>query len=279
MLLFLWNQYMFVEPKKIEPKFFSRFIVAGLILLKKAPFVWLVFALVSFSVAFIFAQIPFPTQFNIYAVLTKVALGLWLFFLGLEFAAHADYNSFKIKKIFQYFQISLKHTVFFIRDNLFYLLIVSLVLIIFSLIFSMQSTPFDSSDSSPLHQTHLIYFLYMSAISFWGVVLSLHRSRIFYYAITRQFSIDDKNLAYALSEKALIINPQLKFFIHVGFPILIITMPIYSLIIGIPLFIPMVSILIYIAFKEIFLNKKESVSNPVENKAPLLKELPAPTSS
>ncbi len=114
-----------------------------------------------------------------------------------------------------------------------------------------------------VYKVYLDYFFNMTLIMFWGVILALNHSRLFYYPIMRQFSMYDTKIAYNLSEKALNINPHLKAFMHFAYPFLILMMPLYTLLVGIPFLIPFIPLILYVAFREIFLNKKENEKEEV----------------
>jgi len=246
---------MLLEPHKIEDKFFGRFLKNSFKLFLKNPISWSVFIFLSFLISAAFSSIPFPEQVAIIPIFLKILIGIWTLFLGFEFAANTDYNTFSLTRIFQYFKISLKHSIQFIKDNFMYIMFLLVIISVLHLIFSSVDKPEPKNPEA--YRAYFDYFFNMTSIMFWGFILALHRSRVFYYPIMRQFYMNDPELAYRLSEKSLDINPPLKAFMHFAYPILIIMMPIYTLLIGTPFFIPFIPLILYVAFKEIFLNKEE----------------------
>jgi hypothetical protein len=255
---------MLLEPHKIEDKFLSRFIKNSFNLFLKNPIAWTVFIFVLFLISAVFNSVPFLNQDDVISTSLEMIIGVWTLFLGFEFAANIDYNTFNIKHTFQYFKISLKYSVYFIKDNFIYIISFIITLSILHLILSsIEKSKFTNSET---YMDYSIYFFNMTYIIFLGILFALHRSRIFYYPIMRQFFINDSSIAYYLSKKSLDINQNFKIFLYFVYPLVIIMIYKFTLLFRTLFFIPFIPffhLILYTAFREIFLNKKENEKEEV----------------
>lgn len=263
---------MLIEPHKIEEKFFGRFLKNSFKLLLKNPVGWALFILLTFFIAAVFSNVPIFDNTNLVSIFFKIIIGLWLLFLGFEIAANTDYNSFKVVNLFQYMRISFKHSLQFIKNSIGYLVFLLIFLAILNFVFFGSSVDIvrNSHEANEEFKAYLYYFFNMSSLLFWGFILSIHGSRLFYYPLMRQFDMSEPMVAYKLSEKGCDINPSFKMFVNFGYPLMIILMPIYTLLIGTPFFIPLIPLIIYVAFREIFLNKTENEKEKVMVQIPNL---------
>ncbi len=250
---------------RLEDGYLKRFLKNSYKLILKNIPAWIIY--VAFALFISLFHISIFNEFKsvsnsisvvLIEILSKVVIAVWFIFYGLEIAANVDYNTYSISKNFKYLALSLRHTFIFIKENI---LPITIFLIIFILIITVViSVPTSATQDSPLI---FIIFLKMNDILFLGFLTVGINQSFFTYPLQRMFQLGFEESRF-LSQKSMFVNPHLNFLFNGLMPIVIFFTPIVMFVFLIPLTAPLLSLILYMAFREIFLNKKENEKEEVK---------------
>lgn len=258
---------MLIEPRTIEDGFAKRFFKNSLRLIIKDITSWVLYLTLLFVISIIlnatfdfFSGVaPKPATY-IVEIFLKIICGLWILFFGMELAANTDYGTTNKFNVFKQISLSFKHSKLFIVNNFVYLftLIVAMVLL-----GSFISGDANSAKKASVNLGELTLFIYdnfilMNQLIFWGLIGASTSNKLFAFPILRQFNLGGYEEAGAFSQKGFKVNPKLGLFKNITLPFGLLVAPIITFVIFLPLVIPFVSLFIYVAFREVFLNKKEN---------------------
>lgn len=251
---------------RLEDGYLKRFLKNSYKLILKNIPAWIIYvafalliSLFHISIFNDFKSVSNSVSVVLIEILSKVVIGVWFIFYGLEIAANVDYKTYSIYKNFKYLEISLRHTFIFIKEN------IPQITILLLIIFILMITLFSSAATSSKQEYPLIFitFLKMNDIFFWGFLTVGTGQSFFTYPIQRMFQLGFEESRF-LSKKSMFINPHLNFFFNGLMPIIILFTPIITFIFFLPLTAPLLSLILYMAFREIFLNKKENEKEEVK---------------
>ncbi len=257
---------MNLEPIQLEEGYLKRFFKNGYKLILKNIPAWIIYigfalfiSLCHISLFTAIKDVSTSVSIGLFEILSKVFIGVWFIFYGLEIAANVDYKTYSIFKNFKYIEISFRHTLLFIKEN------IPQIAILLLIIFILMITVFSSAPTSSKEQYPLIFltFLKMNDIFFWGFLTVGTGQSFFTYPIQRMFQLEFEESRF-LSKKSMFINPHLNLVFNGFIPIIILVAPLATFIFLLPLTAPMLSLMLYMAFREIFLNKKENEKEEVK---------------
>lgn len=261
---------MIIEPITLEPGFFKRFIKNSYSLIWRDITIWLLYIFVSFVLSIgannLLDLVYQTSSYDISRIFMyglKIFFGVFVCFWGVEIAANLDYSTMVESGVFKTIKVSAKHTVFYLKENIIYVTVLLAVLEVLRLIL------FKSAKHVPIDNSNIIDFFIatfgsMVDFVFWGFLIISTARRSFSFPLIRQFSLGSYAEAKLLSQKGFDVNPKLDVFFNMGLPFLIIVSPIFTFFILIPFVYPLVSLLIYMSFREIYLNKTENEKQEVK---------------
>lgn len=262
---------MLIEPVTIEDGFIKRFFKNSLQLVLKDITSWVLYITLIFVVSIfinsilgVFAETAPKHAVAIVGVFTKIVFGLWLLFFGMELAANTDYGTTGEFSVIKQLSVTFRHARTFLFDNFMY--IVVLISIIALLSAMVSSNP--NVQKQELPGGEFITFIYdnfilMNQLIFWGLIVASTSNKLFSFPAVRQFSLGGYEEAGMLSQKGFRVNPKLGLFKNITMPFALLAAPLLTFIILLPLVMPFVSLFIYMAFREVFLNKKENEKQEV----------------
>lgn len=260
---------MLLEPSQLENGYQKRFLNnSKLLLLKNLP-AWLFYIsiiLIISSFIFLFLDYAFKElgihyKIMLFADFTiKMLFGCFSIFLGLEFAANIDFGTFSFKKILDYINISLRNTINYIKFNITHILFLGIILLIIVNLFDIN---FKTESTNSLFQLMLIVFYKTNTVFFWGFLTVGVKESYYFYPIKRMFELNNYE-SKLLSQKGIRKNPEFAFLLTGIIPILILMLPFFTFVFLLPITIPFVSLLLYVSFREIFLNKKENEKEEIK---------------
>ncbi len=262
---------MLIEPRTIEDGFVKRFFKNSLQLILKDITSWIFYITIIFvvsiflnSVLELFAQSAPKHAFVIVGVFAKIVFGLWLVFFGMELAANTDYGTTGEFNIFKQLRITFRHAKTFLFDNFMFIVVMISIIALLSTMVSSNS----EAQKPIIEGGEFITFIYdnfilMNQLVFWGLIVASTSNKLFSFPAVRQFNLGGYEEAGMLSQKGFRINPKLGLFKNITMPFVLLAAPLLTFIILLPIVMPFVSLFIYMAFREVYLNKKENEKQEV----------------
>lgn len=238
---------MNIEPQTVEPGFAKRWTFQAIALMFRSPIIWTFIILCYFFMSRMINH-------TIWALFS----GGFLLMLSLEFACYTDFNKINFSSFYSCISISLKNYIQYVKDKKIFLLTFSIFFILIDLLVAYYISQSNKPDILPKHSELSIFINMMFTVTFGYIFLNIGSMlQIFSYPLRRTFNSDQVNAIDAICQKATQKNPQVFLFFEL---IVFIGM------IAVGSFFPVVSIffagflpcLIYVAFREIFLGKKEN---------------------
>ncbi len=262
---------MLIEPITIEDGFIKRFFKNSVQLVLKDITSWMLYITVIFvvsiflnSVLEVFAQTAPKHAFVIVGVFSKIILGLWLVFFGMELAANTDYGTTDEFNVLKQLKLTFKHAKTFLFDNFMYVVVmISIIAILSTMVTSNPNAQKVEFPGGEFMEFLYDNFVLMNQLIFWGLIVASTSNKLFSFPAVRQFNLGGYEEAGILSQKGFKINPKLGLFKNITLPFALLAAPIITFIVLLPLVMPFVSLFTYVAFREVFLNKKENEKQEV----------------
>lgn len=262
---------MLIEPMTIEDGFIKRFFKNSLQLVLKDITSWVLYITLIFvvsvfinSIIGVFAETAPKHATAIVGVFTKIVFGLWLLFFGMELAANTDYATTNNFNILKQLSVTFKHARTFLFDNFMYIVVlISIIALLSAMVSSNPEVQKQAVTGGEFITFIYDNFILMNQLIFWGLIVASTSNKLFSFPVVRQFSLNGYEEAGMLSQKGFKVNPKLGLFKNITMPFALLAAPLLTFIIFLPLVMPFVSLFIYMAFREVFLNKKENEKQEV----------------